>query len=113
MKWKNGKWWVKATEERFGFFIGEVPLSGVHPRRACKADGFPCVVHAPSEHHMRDFPLLWRGDRRLFERTCPHNVGHPDPDDLAFHVRNGNAWQANHGCDGCCRPPGEGHATTS
>ncbi len=103
MKWAKGRWWVKATEETFGIYIGEVALAGVHPRRVCQAGGFPCVVHKPSKHHMRDFPLLWRGGRRLFERTCPHGVGHPDPDDLAYHVRHGREWQANHGCDGCCR----------
>lgn len=56
----------------------------------------PCTIHSPSEHHMRGWPLLWRGDRRIFERTCPHGVGHPDPDDIFD--------EGVHGCDGCCRP---------
>lgn len=65
-----------------------------------------CVVHNPSDHKMRDWPLHWRGDRGLMERLCPHGVGHPDPDDIAFKKRTrGEAaatTEAVHGCDGCC-----------
>lgn len=95
-------WTVEnATEPIFGFSVGPTVLENVHPATAC--DGGFCVLHNPSEHHMREWPLCWRGDRKLMERTCPHGVGHPDPDDLAFHVRNGREWQGVHGCDGCCR----------
>ncbi len=31
------------------------------------------------------------------ERICPHDVGHPDPDDM-----NVIAGDSSHGCDGCC-----------
>lgn len=79
-------------------------LTGVHPAYQCQGRG--CVVHHPSAHHMRDWPVVWRDDRGLLtaERVCGHGIGHPDPDDLAWHVSHGNGWAASHGCDGCCVP---------
>ena len=66
----------------------------VHSKKVCEP---PCPIHAPSDHHMRDWPLNYRGDRAIMERICEHDVGHPDPDDKA--VREGDSV---HGCDGCC-----------
>ena len=53
-----------------------------------------------TNHSMRGFPQLWREDRRIMERICPHGVGHPDPDDVLNQDRV-------HGCDGCCRELGD------
>ena len=68
-----------------------------------------CVVHRPSPHHMRNWLLNWRSDRRLMERLCPCGVGHPDPDDLAYIQRTHGPIAAEdaavHGCCGCCAPP--------
>ena len=55
---------------------------------------------------MDDFHLHWRDDRYIFERICPHGIGHPDPDTLQ-HISQerskGDAEaEAVHGCDGCC-----------
>jgi hypothetical protein len=47
---------------------------------------------------MRGMPQVWRGDVGYIERTCPHGVGHPDPDEIFL--------DAVHGCDGCCMPEG-------
>lgn len=94
-----------CTEPLFGSQVGPAVLR-THPPTVCDpAD--PCVVHRPSDHHMRDWPLNWRSDRKLMERICPHDIGHPDPDDLLFHIKQGRAWQAQHGCDGCCSVSGE------
>ena len=49
-----------------------------------KCAGHYCSIHNPSNHHMKDWPLVWRRDTLMMERTCPHGVGHPDPDHLAF-----------------------------
>tara|TARA_R110000787_G_scaffold16774_5_gene52582 strand:+ start:3125 stop:3385 length:261 start_codon:yes stop_codon:yes gene_type:complete len=68
-------------------------IYNIHPRAKCK--GPNCVIHNPSDHHMRDWPLHWREDRGIFERICPHGVGHPDPDDISIDT--------THGCDGCCK----------
>jgi hypothetical protein len=79
-------------------------LTNVHSVSAC--EGQFCVVHNPSSHHMRDWPLHWRADRRFFERICPHGVGHPDPDQISYwQLKWGQAYadvQAVHGCEGCC-----------
>lgn len=99
----------------------------VHDATACT--GRECVIHNPTEHPMRRFPLHWRADRAIFERLCPHGVGHPDPDQQAYWreqaARDVNAWdvapddefgiavhrrspeehvtaQMTHDCDGCC-----------
>lgn len=67
-------------------------LINVHRREDCIP---PCVIHHPTDHHMKDWKLRWRWDREIFERICPeHGVGHPDPDS---HNRD-----RTHGCCGCC-----------
>ncbi len=69
-------------------------LRNVHDESLCR--GRACPIHNRTNHIMRDFPQHWRTDARFMERTCPHGVGHPDPDDcFAPKV---------HGCDGCCSP---------
>lgn len=76
----------------------------VHDTAQCA--GEPCPIHNPSDHVMRGFPTHWRGDRWLMERICPHGIGHPDPDDIAFKkMLKGKAFaesESVHGCDGCC-----------
>jgi hypothetical protein len=79
-------------------------LLKTHSARLC--DGNICCVHNPSHHIMIEFPQHWRSDRNLMERTCPHGIGHPDPDDIAykrtiFGDRFADA-ESVHGCDGCC-----------
>lgn len=81
-------------------------LINLHSRGKCS--GEPCVIHHPSDHSMRSFPTHWRRDRRIMERICPHGVGHPDPDHMAFyakrHTPEETSAEATHGCDGCCDP---------
>ena len=76
----------------------------VHEKADCSGDF--CVIHNPSDHCMRSFPTYWRQDRMLMERICPHGIGHPDPDDVAFaaSIRSQDQidYYAIHGCDGCC-----------
>jgi len=74
----------------------------VHTPEHC--EGRPCAIHNPSDHNMRDFPTHFRFDRYLMERICPHGVGHPDPDDLAWQLKTfPERAPGIHGCDGCCR----------
>ena len=83
----------------------------VHNKADCK--GNFCVIHRPSHHSMRNWPTNWRQDRYLMERMCPHGIGHPDPDDIAFkraHYMGGRHPEhidTVHGCDGCCHGPAE------
>ena len=77
-------------------------LTNVH--RAGQCVGEHCWIHNPSEHHMVAWPMSWRADKRTAERVCPHGIGHPDPDDVAFNARIGRGVTI-HGCDGCCTDP--------
>lgn len=66
----------------------------------------PCAIHAPSNHHMKDWPLVFR-DTGALERKCPHGIGHPDPDTIAWVEKHHGKEVAEmengtHGCDGCC-----------
>ncbi|MGE5828487.1 MAG: hypothetical protein ACM30G_09010 [Micromonosporaceae bacterium] len=93
---------VDVTEPLFGIHIGRAVVRTHGPE---KCAGEVCCIHNPSDHHMRSWPQLWREDRQLMERTCPHGVGHPDPDALAYQLRTfgEEARHAGvHGCDGCC-----------
>lgn len=75
-------------------------LVNVHPESACV--GRACVIHDPSDHPLRDAPMIWRADKRVMERKCVHGIGHDDPDDYAYR-KSVNPRASNiHGCDGCC-----------
>lgn len=77
-------------------------LHNVHDRLLCRGHG--CSIHRPSNHSMNRFRRHYRFDRAMMERICPHGVGHPDPDDLAFKARENLPVDGVHGCDGCCDP---------
>lgn len=89
-------------------------LLDTHPQSA-DCERYGCPIHSPSQHHMRDWPTHWRGDRQLMERICPHGVGHPDPDHIGWVRRTrgeGTALvESVHGCCGaslaesCCESP--------
>jgi hypothetical protein len=79
-----------------------------HPRERCT--GY-CVMHSPSSHAMRDWPMRWEwqpeaGGRMM--RRCPHGKWHDDPDDRSYRVRQARtAWvkPVPHECCAtrCCR----------
>lgn len=77
----------------------------VHDESVC--NGSICPIHNKTHHSMRSFPQYWRGDRGFFERTCPHGIGHPDPDNI-MPDRYGQSI-GTHGCDGCCYDPTKEH----
>lgn len=81
-------------------------IHGVHREELCQ--GRPCCFHNPSMHHMRDWPATWRQDKGVVERTCPHGVGHTDPDNMWYLRATGDELRGLHGCDGCCVDPTEG-----
>lgn len=88
----------------FGGYLGDHILHA-HGPELCKDDP-ACCIHKPSDHPLRHAPLQWRADLGLMERRCPHGIGHPDPDDLAFKKRTMDDYDdyafGVHGCDGCC-----------
>jgi hypothetical protein len=78
-----------------------------HSRDVCIVA--PCSIHSPSDHHMVTWPQHWRWAppfdfRGIMERTCPHGIGHPDPDDVKIVM---GLDEGVHGCDGCCMEPSE------
>lgn len=75
--------WMSAAEPAFGAQQG-MTLMHVHDRSKCEGRGIPCCTHEPSEHHMKSWPMNWRSGTGVMERTCPHGVGHPDPDHMAY-----------------------------
>lgn len=78
-------------------------LSNVHKPEDCQSRH--CVIHNPSDHHMKDWPLILRGNL-IWERQCKHGVGHPDPDSLYYLEKVlGKGGAGVHGCDGCCIDP--------
>ncbi len=82
---------MNTTDPIFGRIIGEQWIS-VHEPSECANEY--CCIHNPSDHHMNNWPQLWRDDRKMMERICLHGYGHPDPDDISPNK--------THGCDGCC-----------
>ena len=93
-RWPSGQTFVTSSGQE---------LVNVHTKNECA--GPYCVIHNPSDHHMRDWPLNWRQDRQIMERICPHGIGHPDPDDQAYLRSIGRYGEDVHGCDGCCFEP--------
>jgi hypothetical protein len=73
-------------------------LVNIHPVTECKDRR--CVIHSPSK---QSWSQHWRDDRGIFERICPHGVGHPDPDQFDYWNETDRMYEAVHGCDGCCR----------
>ena len=73
---------------------------GVHDEHDCT--GKYCVIHNPSDTHMKDWPTHWRADRHLMERLCPCGIGHPDPDHLDFIPAGRRYIESIHGCCGDC-----------
>lgn len=88
---------------------GEVRVEEIHihPLAWCEDEG--CPFDHPSEHHMRTWQKTIRLDKAdLVERTCPHGIGHPDPDSVAWaesDLKGTSIIDAlfSHTCDGCCR----------
>ncbi len=104
---KTNSWYVEnICEPTFGMSMGPGHLDQIHSPDLCA--GRRCIIHNPSDHHMRDWPVTWRADKGIAERTCPHGIGHPDPDDMAYHIEYLEDWyQGVHGCDGCCTKDNE------
>lgn len=82
--------------------LNEHQVLTAHDNSACK--GRYCSVHNPSPEAEAVGERWWRKDRGMMERICPHGVGHPDRDEIAFRERAGleTEYFGMHGCDGCC-----------
>lgn len=84
------------------------PTQGIvktHGSAACA--GETCCVHNPSDHHMRDWPLVFNMNKAgMGERVCEHFVKHPDPDAVAHFKLKFPIFIYKglvvHNCCGCC-----------
>lgn len=56
-------------------------VSGIHPASWCSGS---CVVHAPSDHWMREDKLGFDTKLKAFYRECVHGRKHHDPDERTF-----------------------------
>lgn len=96
--------------------LTSTPSQGIvqtHGEAVCA--GQPCVIHNPSEHHMREWELYMDPQLAyLAFRKCPtHGMEHPDPDSMAYTVKalvERQGWEKEeaealgvHGCCGCCQ----------
>ncbi len=97
---------ILAVTDHQGWDLG-IRKIRVHPEAVCD-DREYCCVHRPGPHRMRDWPMRWRYDIKIMMRTCPHGIGHSDPDHVAY-VRSlspelASAQEFHHRhCDGCCK----------
>lgn len=73
-----------------------IVLRNVHSALDCA--GRECIIHSPKPRDTDDWPLLWRGDRAIFERICPHGTGHPDAAQFEYWHEQDEDWQRIHGC---------------
>jgi hypothetical protein len=81
-------------------------LANIHTADQCS--GQHCCIHHPSGHHMATWTHRWDSTDKQMWRVCPHQMLHPDPDDLGFHIGRYGEWEGRvlftHPCDGCCQP---------
>ena len=56
-------------------------VQNIHPAEWCSGT---CVVHRPSDHHMRKLELSFDIEKKAFQRTCKHGALHHDPDERIY-----------------------------
>ena len=84
--------WALENVEPFYLEHQNYGFNKMHDMKKCA--GQFCTIHNRSDHSMRSFPQVYRWDKALMERICPHGIGHPDPDEINPDTV--------HGCEGCC-----------
>jgi hypothetical protein len=78
-------------------------IMSVHKQDKCSGDF--CVIHKPSIHHMRFWPIVFDPDLQfLASRLCEHGFTHPDPDSLAYFEKIGTDYSQHFGCETDDRP---------
>lgn len=77
----------------------------LHAHAAKQCVGEYCALHNPMPGPWDQWPRLWRQDRHLLERVCPHGVGHPAVEQLEWWKFLNQEYMWIHGCCGCpCHP---------
>jgi hypothetical protein len=84
-------------------YINGLPGLRIRLHKAKNCYGSYCVLHHPSDHPLKDAPMILRLDKHaLIERRCEHGVGHDDPDSALWLTEAEGGYVDEHGCDGCC-----------
>lgn len=77
-------------------------LMQTHGPKMCV--GSWCSLHQPSDHPLKNAPLVWSTEVATMFRVCSHLALHPDPDALSYaRWRMGIVRTAWHECcEGLC-----------
>lgn len=101
----------KFHTERTVFTVRQAHQSGWDPLMAMsvhkqdECSGEFCVIHKPSMHHMRFWPIVFEPDLQfLAMRSCEHGMLHPDPDSLAHFLEMGSDYTVHLECGHDERP---------
>lgn len=76
----------------------------IHGERRCFSGH--CCFHSPSDHRLKDAPLVWVRAINLMMRMCPHGHPHPDPDSMEYLRSRLSTFDGWHPCcpERCCEP---------
>lgn len=61
--------------------LGDGRVLSTHGPSLCS--GQYCCIHNPSDHPLKNAPMVWIGEVRLITRRCECGALHPDPDAMA------------------------------
>jgi hypothetical protein len=89
---------VEVSQEEHTLESGQTLFT--HTQGTCY--GPYCAIHNPMPGPWAEWPRLWREDRNILERVCPHGVGHPVAEMYEWAITNGHGYSLVHGCCGEC-----------
>lgn len=94
-----------STDGMFWLADGSI-ITNTHPSTDCSGP-LGCALHAPSDHPLRDAPLVYYPSTGGLGRRCAHQ-DHPDVDDIAWRGRGATNYAGrrpewlHQPCCGCC-----------
>ncbi len=98
---------MESNGEMFWLADGAV-ITATHPVGECVTPG-GCPLHCPSDHALRDAPLVHHVPTGGLGRRCDHGQTHPDIDDVRLRERGATKYVGripgwvHQPCDGCCQ----------
>lgn len=87
-----------GTQEQHELESGQV--LNTHAVDECA--GTWCAIHKPQPGPWQEWPRMWREDRGIMERVCPHGVGHPIAEMYDWAIENNRGFDLIHGCCAEC-----------
>ena len=96
----NGEAHIIGKQRTVATFDDDLRIA-IHDQSKCA--GRHCVIHDPSNHHMRNLPLVWNSMYRRTERICSCGARHPDPDHIEYvRITKGDTAAAQAATHVCC-----------